>query len=105
MVARLAHIAEPDIESELREEVTEEPRSRVLIYNDDITPYDFVIAVLVRFFPLTTKEAEKVTWTAHTSGIALVAILPTSDAQHRVGRAHFAATLEGFPLTFSVEPE
>lgn len=105
MVAILAQIAEPDLDSDLEKEVTEEPRSRVLIHNDDVTPYDFVIIVLIRFFPLTTKEAERITWTAHTSGIALVAVLPTPEAQKRVGKAHFAASLEGFPLTFSIEPE
>jgi ATP-dependent Clp protease adaptor protein ClpS len=105
MEAHLARIVEPDIDSVLREEVAEEPRSKVLIHNDDITPYDFVITVLIRFFPLTTKEAERITWTAHTTGIALVAILPSSEAQQRVGRAHFAASLEGFPLSFSIEPE
>lgn len=78
---------------------------RVLVHNDDVTPYDFVLVVLVRFFRLQAADAERVTWTAHNSGLALVAILPLSDAQRRVGRAHFAASLEGYPLTFTIEPE
>ena len=28
-----------------------------------------------------------------------------SEAEKRVGRAHFAASLEGYPLTFTIEPE
>ena len=80
-------------------------RAKVLVHNDDITPYDFVIIVLVRFFKLPTPDAELITWTAHTSGVAQVAILPIVEAQKRVGQAHFAASLEGYPLTFSIEPD
>jgi ATP-dependent Clp protease adaptor protein ClpS len=78
---------------------------RVLVHNDDVTPYDFVMVVLVRFFDLPPAEAEHITWTAHNTGLALVAVLPLSVARERVGRAHFAASLEGYPLTFSIEPE
>lgn len=80
-------------------------RCRVLVHNDDITPYDFVIVVLVRFFKLPPHDAELVTWTAHYSGVAQVVVLPVNEAQRRVGQAHFAASLEGYPLTFSIEPE
>ena len=82
-----------------------EPRWQVFVHNDDVTPYDFVIMVLMRFFQLNPPEAEHITWTAHNTGSALVAILPKPVAQRRIGRAHFAASLEGFPLKFSLEPE
>jgi ATP-dependent Clp protease adapter protein ClpS len=59
----------------------------------------------MRFFMLDAPTAELVTWTAHTSGNAVVSILPLSLAKRRVGRAQFAATLEGFPLNFTIEPE
>jgi len=37
---------------------------RVLVHNDDVTPYDFVLVVLVRFFGLQAADAEQVTWTS-----------------------------------------
>lgn len=92
-----------EIEPNLAEEL--EKQAKVLVHNDNVTPYDFVIAILLRFFPLTGPEAEHVTWTAHTTGVALVVVLPLTDAQRRVGKAHFAASLEGYPLTFTIEPE
>jgi ATP-dependent Clp protease adaptor protein ClpS len=82
-----------------------EPRAKVFIHNDDVTPYDFVVVVLQRFFHLTPPEAEQVTYIAHVSGVAYVATLPRSEAEKRVGQAHFAAGLEGYPLTFTIEPE
>ena len=82
-----------------------EPRAKVFVHNDDVTPFDFVIVALQRFFDLTLMAAEQVTYIAHVSGLAYVATLPKSEAEKRVGRAHFAASLEGYPLTFTIEPE
>lgn len=78
---------------------------RVIIHNDDVTPFEFVIIVLRRFFQLLPPDAEYVTLVAHTQGQALVAMLPLPEAQKRVGQAHFAASLEGYPLMFTIEPE
>lgn len=88
---------------EKREEL--ERLFRVLVHNDDVTPYDFVIVALQRFFRLDRDQAEQVTWSAHNTGMALVCVLPLTEAQRRVGQAHFAASLEGYPLTFTIEPE
>jgi len=43
--------------------------------------------------------------TAHIKGIALVMVRPKSEAEKLVQKAHLAARLEGFPLTFSTESE
>lgn len=103
----LAPLQSPEIdkEEEIKQESEEEPPYKVLIHNDEITPYDFVIAILIRIFSLTPIIAEHITYLAHTNGLALVCILPKSEAEKRVGKAHFAARLEGFPLTFSLEPD
>ena len=83
-------------------EATIEPPVRVFVHNDDVTPFDFVV---VAFFDLSPLAAEHVTYMAHVSGAAYVATLPKSEAEKRIGRAHFAASLEGYPLTFTIEPE
>lgn len=100
-------LIQPDIEKEeeIEQEESLEPPYRVLIHNDDVTPFDFVIMVLVRIFEITPVIAEYITYTAHTNGIALVTVLPKTEAERRVGKAHFAARLEGYPLTFTIEPE
>lgn len=82
-----------------------EPPVRVFVHNDDVTPFDFVVVALQRFFDLSPLAAEHVTAMAHVSGAAYVTTLPKSEAEKRVGRAHFAASLEGYPLTFTIEPE
>ena len=97
----------PEIEEELDRKLEEmfEPPYRVFVHNDDATPFDFVIITLQRFFNLSPAAAEHVAFIAHMSGVSYVATLPKKEAERRVGQAHFAASLEGYPLTFSIEPE
>jgi len=82
-----------------------EPNYKVFIHNDDVTPMDFVVLVLQKIFELNPLEAEHVMLMAHITGMAYVTTLPLTEAQKRVGKAHFAASLEGYPLTFTIEPE
>lgn len=86
-------------------DTTYEPPYRILVHNDDITPFDFVIRVLRTIFGLSPELAEHVTWTAHVRGVALVMVRPRAEAERLVAKAHIAARLERFPLTFSIEPE
>ena len=78
---------------------------RVIIHNDEVTPMDFVVHVLESIFFLNQPDALEVMYTAHFSGMAYVQTLPKTEAQNRIGKAHFAAGLEGYPLHFSLEDE
>lgn len=103
--------APPDVERDVRIEdipvaQTElEPPYRVLIHNDDITPMDFVVAVLRAVFKLGSREALGIMLEAHYTGVAYVMTLPHEEAKYRVGKAHSMARAAGYPLTFSIEPE
>ena len=90
---------------ETAEDIELEPMYRVIIHNDDVTPMDFVVTILERIFFVNEPAALEIMFTAHFSGVAYVQSLPKSEAQSRIGRAHFAAGMEGYPLQFSMEPE
>jgi len=95
-----------ETEQELLVVVAETPdRLRVLVHNDDVTPYDFVVLILQSVFLLAAADARRVTGEAHTSGVALVAVLPEQVAKYRVGQAHALARTAGVPLTFSLQSE
>lgn len=98
-------ITTPDVETIAGQTVDLEPPWRVIIHNDDVTPFDFVIHVLKTIFRLGTDIAEHVTWLAHTTGWAVVCARPKSEAELLVNKAHFAARLEGYPLKFTLEPD
>lgn len=98
---------EPEIEisEDQQQETAYEPLYRVIIHNDDVTPMDFVVHVLCSIFMLMLPDAVKAMYTAHYRGEAVVQILPKSEAEKRINKAHFAAGLESYPLHFSMEPE
>jgi len=95
----------PKIIQESLPETALEPVYRVIIHNDDVTPMDFVIHILERIFFVNGPVAVEIMYSAHHSGTAYVQSLSKSEAQSRIGRAHFAAGMEGYPLYFSMEPE
>lgn len=99
--------AEPGVKlDEIPIAVTElEPPYKVLIHNDDVTPMEFVVAVLRSVFTLSNSDAMAVMLEAHYTGLSYVMTLPFEEAKYRVGKAHSLARGAGYPLTFSIEPE
>jgi ATP-dependent Clp protease adaptor protein ClpS len=97
----------PEIETtiESQEETAEGPLYRVIIHNDDVTPMDFVLHILVSVFELAGPHAVQVMYAAHYHGSAYVQTLPKTEAEKRVGNAHVSARLNGYPLRFTIEPE
>jgi ATP-dependent Clp protease adaptor protein ClpS len=78
---------------------------RVIIENDDVTPMDFVVLVLLTIFELSYERAESVMYDAHVKGHAYVATFPFEEAQQRVYTAQSLARASGYPLSFYLEPD
>ena len=95
----------PEIEADEETETDLERLYRVIIHNDDVTPMDFVIHILMMVFLLSDIHAGQVMLTAHINGNAYVQTLPKPEARKRINTAHFAAALKNYPLQFSMEPE
>lgn len=95
----------PNFDEDLEQETQLEPPYKVIIHNDDITTFEFVIRILQTIFELNIMVAEQIAWQTHTKGGAYVATYPRPEAERRVAKAHFAAQLENFPLRFTIEPE
>ena len=100
-------LASPNIEEDLEqeEEVQLEPPYKVIIHNDDVTTFEFVIRMLQGVFGLNVMQAEQIAMHTHIKGSAYVGTYPKAEAERKVNKAHFAAQLEGFPLRLTAEPE
>jgi ATP-dependent Clp protease adaptor protein ClpS len=96
------HIA-PDLT--LDEQTAQGPFCRVIIHNDNVTPMDFVIQILVSIFRLDSPHAMQVMFTAHYQDHAYVQSLPKPEALRRIGTAHISARLHHYPLLFTLEAE
>ena len=81
------------------------PLYRVLIHNDDVTPWDFVVRVLEEIFRLDAARAVEVTCEAETKGVAHVVTEPLETAEFHVDQCRSLSRARHFPLTFTIEPE
>lgn len=76
-----------DVPERVLDEATE-PRWRVLIYNDEHTPRNYVVYVLEHIFLLSDEIAEHVVDTAESEGVAVVVVRPKPEAERLVSVAH-----------------
>lgn len=82
------------------------PRAhRVILLNDDYTPRDFVVSVLRAVFRMTSGQARGVMLTAHMRGCCVVAVYTREIAETKAAQGTEMGQQEGFPLTFTTEPE
>jgi len=85
---------------------TERPRlHKVILFNDDYTPRDFVVQVLKAVFRLNESQALAVMMTAHRKGVCVVAVFARDVAETKAARGTEAGAAKGYPLRFGTEPE
>ncbi len=84
----------------------EQPRlHKVLLFNDDYTPRDFVVEVLKAIFRMNESQALKVMLTAHKKGLCVVGVFAKDIAETKAARGTEAGAMRGYPLRFDTEPE
>jgi ATP-dependent Clp protease adaptor protein ClpS len=94
-----------DLDIDLTSEEQHESRWYVVVHNDDTTPFDYVLRILTGLFLLSDEMAEHVAQTAHSEGKAVVVVRPRPEAERLVKVALSRARLDGYPLSFTIEPE
>lgn len=80
------------------------PRWKVILHNDDVTTFEFVIGLLVRVFHKEAGEAVRLTDEIHDTGAALVAVATQERAELYVEQVRSLARPRGFPLVATMEP-
>ena len=87
-----------------RQRQPEEPKMwAVLLWNDPITPFGFVIHVLQAVFRHNEAEAQAIMLKAHHDNFAVCAVHPKDLAETKHVQARGEATAWGYPLQFSVK--
>ena len=85
---------------------TDRPRlHKVLLFNDDYTPRDFVVEVLQAVFRMGESQALNVMLTAHKKGVCVVGVFAKDIAETKAARATEYGASRGYPLRFDTEPE
>jgi ATP-dependent Clp protease adaptor protein ClpS len=76
---------------------------KVLLHNDDYTPMDFVIAVLVQVFHKGEEEAHALALTVHNQGKANIGLYTKEVALTKVSQVERIAREEQHPLKVTAE--
>ncbi len=96
------HHAEGVAEAE-RPRLARPPRYTVLILNDDYTPMDFVVDVLMHFFAMDEARATQVMLHVHTRGQGVCGIYSRDVAETKVAQVNDYARQNHHPLQCTME--
>ncbi|HHL31846.1 MAG TPA: ATP-dependent Clp protease adapter ClpS [Oceanospirillales bacterium] len=88
---------------ETEQQIKEPSMYKVLIINDDFTPMDFVIDVLVRFFRMNEERATQVMMHVHTRGKGLCGIFTHEIAETKMMQVNQYAKDNSHPLLCVME--
>jgi ATP-dependent Clp protease adaptor protein ClpS len=89
----------------LKERVQRPSKYKVLLHNDDYTPFPFVILILQQLFFKTQEQAARIAHDAHHAGKSIVGVYPKEIAEMKCLQATTASRESGFPLSVTSEPE
>ena len=79
------------------------PLYTVLLMNDDYTPMDFVIEVLMGFFSMDEEKATQVMLHVHTRGRGVCGVYTREVAESKVSQVNDFARMHQHPLLCTME--
>lgn len=88
----------------VKKKVQPPPMYKVLLNNDDYTPMDFVIEVLMQFFNFDAEKANQLMLTVHYRGKAVCGVYTAEIAETKVMQVNQYARKHQHPLMCSMEP-
>ena len=76
---------------------------RVLLMNDDYTPMEFVVSILMGIFKKSQEEATQVMLNVHQTGIGTCGVYTFEVAETKVAQVMDAAKRNQHPLQCTLE--
>lgn len=84
-------------------ELSPPPMYKVVLYNDDYTPMDFVVQVLEMFFNMNSERANQVMLMVHEQGKAVCGIYSRDIAETKVAQVNQFSTNSDHPLLCGID--
>jgi ATP-dependent Clp protease adaptor protein ClpS len=81
------------------------PMYKVILFNDDYTPMDFVVEILEVFFSLNREVATKIMLTVHTEGRAVCGVFTRDVAETKSMQVNQYARESQHPLLCEIEKD
>ena len=86
-------------------QIKEPGKYKVIVCNDDVTPMDFVIFLLISIFKFSQDKAVKLTMDVHNQGSAVAGVYRYEIAEQKATDGINLARNNNFPLILKVEEE
>jgi len=98
-------MSNPNEESEVLDRIilATPKKWNVVFYNDDKTPVDFVIAVLIEQYNHSIEKAKEITLSIHEKGKGIAGTYYLEIAEQKCNETIKFARKEGFPLQVDIE--
>lgn len=93
------------IDEKIKVNIKEPKRYKVVFLNDDKTPIEFVIDLLMSVFKHTEETAQSLCMAIHNEGSAIVGVYTFEIAEQKGVEATNIARQAGFPLQIKIDQE
>lgn len=98
-------INQNDLEVKEKIKISPPKMYKVILLNDDYTPFNFVVEVIREVFGKNMREAMQIMELAHRSGKAICGIFPKEIAAIKVEQVKEMADDQGYPLQATTEED
>ena len=96
---------EGGVGTQTRRKISRPERFKVLLYNDDYTPMEFVVKILESIFGKGPSAATQIMLQVHNTGMAVAGVYVLEVAETKLAAVHTSAERQGFPLRAGIEKE
>lgn len=93
------------LDEKIKVTVSEPKNWKVIFLNDDTTPMEFVISVLIEVFKHTQDTARDITLQVHETGSGIAGIYSFEIAEAKAVESTNLARQNGFPLQIKLEED
>lgn len=88
---------------ELKPKLKKPPLYKVILLNDDFTPMDFVVEILMVFFAMPQEKATRVMLQIHTQGVGVCGTYSKDVAETKVYMVNEYSRTHQHPLLCAME--
>jgi len=97
-------IITPDIQTE-KPELKKPPMYKVIMFDDDYTPMDFVVELLKKYFQHDDDSATGIMMHIHKKGLGICGVYPKDIAESKVAQVEAHCRKDEYPLRCSFEQQ
>jgi ATP-dependent Clp protease adaptor protein ClpS len=93
------------LDEKVKQKILEPKKWKVIFLNDNHTPMEFVVTVLVEIYKHTMEIAQEITLQIHESGSGIAGTYTFEIAEIKAVETTNLARAQGFPLQIKLEEE